>query len=70
MTQPKTRKLTSATREVKPNEIWSEEKMSKFKKYILAKSKKQSPEQKLRNELLAIKFRLQDYSESIDLHGK
>jgi addiction module HigA family antidote len=58
-----TKKTTSAPKELKPGEIWSEEKMSKLKDYILAKSKKQSPEQKLKNELLAVKFQMQDYLE-------
>lgn len=59
----KTKKATSFPTEVKASEIWSEEKMSKLNDYILAKSKKQSPERKLKNELLAIKFQMQDYLE-------
>ena len=59
----KTQKATSIQKEVKASDIWSEEKMSKLKEYILAKSKKQSPERKLKNELLAIKFQMQDYLE-------
>jgi plasmid maintenance system antidote protein VapI len=59
----KTKKAASVSKEVKASEIWSDDKMSTLRKYILAKSKKQSPERKLKNELLAIKFQMQDYLE-------
>ncbi|CAN5868804.1 hypothetical protein BH11BAC7_BH11BAC7_13260 [soil metagenome] len=59
----KTKKLAATPKEVKASAIWSEKKMSTLKDYILAKSKRQSPERKLRNELVAIKFQMEDYLE-------
>jgi plasmid maintenance system antidote protein VapI len=59
----KTKKVISAPKEVKPDDIWSDEKMNILRGYILAKSKKQSPERKLKNELLSVKFQMQDYLE-------
>ena len=45
------------------DKIWNKEKLSKLKDYILSASKKQSPERKLKNEMLAIKYQMQDYIE-------
>jgi hypothetical protein len=58
------RKSVAAIRELKADEIWTVEKMNIVRSYILAKSKKQSRLQKLRNKLLGIKFQVQDYLES------
>ena len=45
-------------------EIWNEDKMASLKRFITDHSKKQSNEQKLRTELLAIQYRIEDYIES------
>lgn len=49
--------------EIKADEIWNDEKMNAINEYILKESVKQSPEQKLRNELLSIKYQMEDYIE-------
>lgn len=48
-------------KEVRSKDIWSEKKYDKLKDYILQESKKQSKERLLRNELLSIKYRMEDY---------
>lgn len=57
----KIKKRTSAPKEVKAGEIWRDDKLNTVREYILAKSKKQSPERRLKNELLALRFRMEDY---------
>lgn len=57
----KSKKRTPATKEVKAIDIWNDDKLSTIREYILAKSKKQSPERRLRNELLALRFKMEDY---------
>jgi addiction module HigA family antidote len=57
----KKRKPSVATKELSESQIWSDDKMNKLKEFILTESKKQSPERKLRNELLSIKYQMQDY---------
>lgn len=47
--------------ELKENEIWNKEKASLVKEFIIQESKKQSPERIIRNELLSIRFQMQDY---------
>lgn len=47
--------------ELKPNEIWNKEKINKAKKFILSESKKQSSERILRNDVLSLKYKMQDY---------
>ena len=51
-------------KEIQIDEIWNEEKSSALKDFIITHSQKQSKEQKLRNELLAIQYKIQDYIES------
>ncbi len=53
----------ASSREIKEGEIWNEDKMNKLKKFISTESSKQSPERKLRNDLLSIQYRMQDYIE-------
>lgn len=53
----------STLKEVKVNEVWESNKMNKLNEFVLSESKKQSPERKLRNELLSIKFQIEDYIE-------
>ena len=51
-------------KEIKEDEIWNERKISNLKYFILAQSEKQSKEQRIRNELLAIQYRMEDYIEN------
>ena len=53
-------KIASVT-EITEKEIWKKDELDKVKEYILNKSKKQSPERKLRNELLSIQYKMEDY---------
>ena len=47
-------------KEIKENQVWDENKMNRLNRFILSESEKQSPERKLRNELLYIKYQMQD----------
>lgn len=49
--------------ELDESQVWNEDKMNQINQYILSESKKQSPERKLRNDLLSIKYQMQDYIE-------
>ncbi|HMK07141.1 MAG TPA: hypothetical protein VK476_06405 [Flavobacterium sp.] len=60
-TKIKTRKSSFAQKEVKESDIWNEGKMNKLREFIVSESQKQSPERKLRNELLSIKYLMEDY---------
>ena len=51
-------------KEVKIDAIWNEGKSAALKDFIMAHSQAQSKEQKLRNELLTIKCKIEDYIES------
>ncbi|MDQ3109316.1 MAG: helix-turn-helix domain-containing protein [Bacteroidota bacterium] len=57
----KTQKNSSVPKGLKESEIWSVPKMNKIGEFILAESKKQTPERKLRNEFLSIKYLMEDY---------
>ena len=48
-------------KEIQPDVIWNEEKSADLKDFIIAHSLQQSKEQKLRNELLAIQYKIEDY---------
>ncbi|WAC15234.1 helix-turn-helix transcriptional regulator [Dyadobacter pollutisoli] len=50
--------------EILVEDIWNEQKKAGLKEFILSESAKQSEERRLRNELLAIQYRMQDYIES------
>lgn len=52
------------SKEIQITEIWNEEKRNALKDFIIVHSQKQSKERKLRNELLAIKYRIEDYIEA------
>ncbi|WP_220466235.1 hypothetical protein [Dyadobacter psychrotolerans] len=45
-------------------EIWIDDKRTSLKEFITGHSENQSHEQKLRTELLAIQYRIEDYIES------
>ena len=50
--------------EIKAKDIWNEGKMNGIKDFILAHSNGQSQERKLRNELLSIQYKIEDYIEN------
>lgn len=54
-------------KEVKTTQIWNSKNVSMVKAHILEASKKQSPEQKLRNQVLAIQYQMQNYLEQDDM---
>jgi plasmid maintenance system antidote protein VapI len=68
-TTTKARKKTSV-KEIKENQIWNKEKLNRIREYILTESKKQSPERKLRNQLLSIQYLMQDYVSKEKVEGE
>jgi plasmid maintenance system antidote protein VapI len=56
--------MMKASNEVEVEDIWNDQKKAGLKEFILSESAKQSEERRLRNELLAIQYRMQDYIES------
>ncbi|WP_428656513.1 helix-turn-helix transcriptional regulator [Runella sp.] len=52
------------TKEIQPKDIWNDKKAVGLKEFILLHSQQQSEEQKLKNELLSIRFQLEDYIEN------
>ncbi len=48
-------------KEIKVNDISNDQKQNTLKKFILSQSVKQSPERKLKNEFLSIRFQMEDY---------
>ena len=55
-------------KEISDNEIWNSNKIQELKDHILTESKKQSPERRLRNELLSIQYKIEDYIENEDVN--
>ncbi len=51
-------------KEIEIAEIWNEEKSDSLKDFIISQSQKQSKERKLKNDLLAIKYQIEDYIET------
>ncbi len=51
-------------KEIKLNDIWNEEKRKSLNEFILSVSEKQTKDRKIKNELLSIKFQIEDYIES------
>ena len=51
-------------KEIQIADIWNEEKKDKLKNYIRARSNEQSEERKIRNEMLAIQYQIEDYIQS------
>ena len=49
------------SKEIQLTEIWNDDKMTSLKEFITGHSEKQTNEQKLRTELLAIQYRIEDY---------
>jgi len=54
-------------KEILPEEIWNEEQLKEVKKFVRKHSNEQSEERKLRNKLLSIQFKLEDYLEREDV---
>ncbi len=57
-------------KEIKTSEIWSQKKKNELKNFILSQSARQPKERKLRNELLAIQFQMEDYIETNNYSDK
>lgn len=51
-------------KEVQLNSIWNDEKRKSLGEFILANSEKQTKERKIQNELLSIKYQIEDYIDS------
>jgi plasmid maintenance system antidote protein VapI len=58
------------SREIQMAEIWNDNKKNSLKEFITVHSQKQSKERKLRNELLAIQYRIEDYIESENISDR
>jgi len=54
----------STRKEIKVKDVWNERKQNDLKQFILSYSDKQSPERKIKNELLSIRFKIEDYIEN------
>jgi antitoxin HigA-1 len=52
------------SKEIEITKIWNEDKSNSLKDFIIIHSQKQSRERKLRNELLAIQYQIEDYIET------
>lgn len=52
------------SKEIEITEIWNEEKSNSLTDFIISHSQKQSTERKLKNELLAIQYKIEDYLEA------
>ncbi|HNR07994.1 MAG TPA: helix-turn-helix transcriptional regulator [Saprospiraceae bacterium] len=50
--------------EVRITDLWNKEKSKSLSEFIIDQSNKQTKERKLRNELLSIQFKIEDYIES------
>ena len=55
--------------EIRPEEIWNEQKMNDLKAFISTQTSQQSEERILRNKLLAIKFKIEDYIQSENVNS-
>jgi plasmid maintenance system antidote protein VapI len=52
------------SKEIQPKDLWNKGNKEDLKNFILSHSKNQSRERMLRNDLLAIKYQIEDYIES------
>lgn len=57
-------KNINTRKEIRVKDIWNEQKQADLKKFILSSSEKQSRERKIKNELLSIRFQMEDYIEN------
>jgi addiction module HigA family antidote len=53
--------------EISVQDIWNEDKSNKLKDFILQESKKQSQERRIRNEILSIKYKIEEYIENEEI---
>jgi antitoxin HigA-1 len=51
-------------KEIEITEIWNDKKSDSLKGFIISQSQKQSKERKLKNDLLAIQYQIEDYIET------
>lgn len=56
-------------KEIQPGDIWNKDKAKGLENFIFTQSEKQSEQRVLKNKLLAIQYRLEDYIEK-DTKGK
>ncbi|RYE36798.1 MAG: transcriptional regulator, partial [Sphingobacteriaceae bacterium] len=56
--------------EIEISEIWNDEKQNTLKDFIIVHSQKQSEERKLRNELLAIQYQIEDYIQTENISNQ
>ena len=54
-------------KEISPKDLWNDKKLEKVNVFISDHSKKQSDEQMIKNKLLSIQYKLEDYIEKDDL---
>ncbi len=54
-------------KEVSPKDLWNDQKSEKVKSFIKSHSNQQTEAQKIKNKLLAIQYKLEDYIENDDL---
>ncbi len=54
-------------KEISPKDLWNDQKLEKFNAFITDHAEKQTKEQRIKNQLLSIQYKLEDYIESDDL---
>ncbi|UJP65632.1 helix-turn-helix transcriptional regulator [Mongoliitalea daihaiensis] len=54
-------------KEILPADIWNDEKIGKLNEFVKKHSEGQSDERKIRNKLLAIQYKLEDYIEKDEI---
>lgn len=57
-------------KEIHVADIWNEGKRKSLSEFILSHSQKQTQERRIRNELLSIKYQIEDYIESENVSAK
>ncbi|WP_276388982.1 helix-turn-helix transcriptional regulator [Eudoraea chungangensis] len=53
--------------EILPKDIWNDDKLNKINEFVKQHSDNQSKERKIRNKLLSIQYKLEDYIERDDI---
>jgi plasmid maintenance system antidote protein VapI len=53
--------------EILPKDIWNDDKLNKINEFVRKHSDNQSKERKIRNKLLSIQYKLEDYIERDDI---
>lgn len=56
--------------EIEVDDVWNKEKTDSIRDFITSKSKEQSEERLLKNKLLSIKFKIEDYINAEEGHEK